>query len=220
MAATLIISFRDQASPALQQLLADVRNTKPMLTAASRGLANLLRDHFAEMDATRPNRMGWDRQHFWSDVRGTVQNPVIFADQASVSIDHVAFRQKLEGGEIVPVHGEFLTIPALDESYGKRAREFSDLKFGFAPDPETGDLRPALVAQRGTATYIQRGPRAKKYKAVAEEVGLVALFWLVRRVVQAATPGALPTEEEMLAAALAGAEEWAAAIIAQPNSNN
>jgi hypothetical protein len=219
MAGTLTFRIEDQASPDLTKLIAEVRNVVPALTAAGRGVANLLRDHFAELDASRPNRMGWERQHFWNEIRGSVNNPVVTGAGAEVSIDHVALRQKIEGGPIAPVHGQFLTLPAVEEAYGKRAREFSGLKFAIVEDPESGHMRPALVAQRGVATVISRGPRAKHYKAVAEHVGVIALFWLVRRVVQAPTEGALPEYGELNDAAYSGAEEWAAAMLGRMETN-
>jgi hypothetical protein len=217
MAATFSFSLRDGASPTLKLLINDVRNAAPAAKAAARGVANKLRDNFALLETERPNRRGFPRQHFWSQVRKSVGNPVQEGNAASVTVAHVAFRQKLEGGTIKPGPGkEYLTIPEHPDAYGKRAREFSSLQFAFVEDPNNpGTVRPALVAPRAVSTLIQFGK--KKAKAVASELGVVPLYWLVREVKQAPTPGALPTDAEMLAAALSGADEWAKNVFARIN---
>lgn len=177
--------------------------------AAGRGVANRLRDHFGRLESTQPNRRGWPRQHFWSDVRGTVSQPIDDGAMTTVGIGHVAIRQKLLGGDILPRKpGGFLTIPAHPDAYGHRAREFSNLKVAMARD-ESGRLRPALVAMRGVSTLIEPSKgKKKKWRAVGQEVALQPLFWLVRAVKQAPMPGALPTEDELAQSAVHGAEQW------------
>lgn len=217
MAGTFAFTIRDGASPTLRLLIADVRNAASASKAAARGVANKLRSHFRNLDAERPNKRGFDRLHFWSQVRRSVGNPVQVGDMASVTIAHVAFRQKLDGGTIRPGPGkQFLTIPEHPDAYGKRAREFSGLNFAYAEDPENpGTVRPALVAQRAVSTLIRFAK--KKFKAVASELGLTPMYWLVRQVTQRPTPGALPTEQELQDATLFGAEEWARNITARAN---
>lgn len=214
MAATFSVSYRDGASPGLRLLINDVKNAALAAVAGARGLANKLRDHFGELEATRPNKYGWQRLHFWAQVRKSVGNPVREGEKATVTIAHVAFRQKLEGGTIYPTGDrEFLTIPATEEAYGKRAREFAALQFEMTPDPQTGRLRPALVAQRAVSTLLQLGKRG--FKAAASNLGVLPLFWLVRSVKQAPTPGALPSDAELQQATVAGANEWARAVVAR-----
>jgi hypothetical protein len=216
MATTISISFRDGASPTLAMLLNEVRNAPLAATAAARGVANRLRSHFLQLEGERPNKMGYPRQHFWSQVRKSVGNPVMEGDFASVTISHLAFRQKLEGGTIKPGPGKkYLTIPAAAETYGKRAREFSALQFAYVEAPNNpGTVRPALIAQRAVSTLIALGTRGKKrFKAVASTLGMLPLYWLVREVKQAPTPGALPTDAELVAAALGGAEQWAQNVV-------
>lgn len=217
MSATFSFDLRDGASPTLKLLINEVRNVPAASKAAARGVANKLRDHFATLETERPNKMGYPRQHFWSQIRKSVGNPVQEGNAASVTVAHVAFRQKLEGGTIKPGPGkEYLTIPAHPDAYGKRAREFSALQFAFAEDPNNpGTVRPALIAQRAISTLIQFGK--KKAKAVASELGVLPLYWLVREVKQAPTPGALPPDEELQQAAIGGADEWAKNVFARIN---
>jgi hypothetical protein len=207
---------RDTMSSSLAGLVQDVRNATAAARAGGRGVANRLRDHFARLEQTQPNRRGFPRTHFWAGVRGSVSNPVDTASgTVGVEIAHQSIRQKVYGGEIKPGAGKkYLTIPAHWESYGKRAREFSNLQFAYVDDE--GIMRPALVAQRGTATIIERATRGKKkFKAVAEKFALTPIYWLVKRVRQSPTPGAVPSDAELQAAAMQGAEEWAAAITAR-----
>lgn len=213
---------RDTMSPSLAGLVQDMRNATAAATAGGRGVANRLRDHFALLEQTNPNRRGFPRQHFWADVRGTVTQPRETAPgTVQADVTHLAIRQKVSGGEIKPTPGhKYLTIPEHPDAYGRRARELN-LRFGMAMDPELGVLRPALVAQRGTATLIERSTRGKKkFKAIGQEIALMPIYWLVKRVKQAPMPGALPSDQDLQAAALAGAEEWAAAITARAQNEN
>lgn len=109
-----------------------------------------------------------------------------------VSINHVAFRQRLQGGTIKPVNKQFLTIPAREGAYGRRAREVRvKLKFGLAFDDRLGRWRKALVADE-VATKAKRAG---------------AWYWLVRQVNQDPDPAVLPYDElmtERVAQALAG----------------
>ena len=217
MAATFSFALKDGASPTLKLLSNEVENVPMAIKAGARGVANKLRDHFAELEAEHPNKMGWPRQHFWADVRRSVGNPVQEGDVATVTIAHFAFRQKLEGGTIRPkADKEYLTIPAHPDAYGKRAGEFTNLEFAYVENPANpGTVRPALVAMRAVSTAIEFG--RKKARAVSQELGLLPLYWLVREVTQSPMPGALPSDADLQQALISGANEWANNVFARIN---
>ena len=217
MAASFSFSLKDGASPTLKLLINDVANIPAASKAGARGVANKLRDHFAQLEADHPNKMRWPRQHFWADVRRSVGNPVQEGDVSTVTIAHFAFRQKLEGGTIRPgADKEYLTIPAHPDAYGKRAGEFTNLEFAYVENPANpGTVRPALVAMRAVSTAIEFG--RKKARAISQALDLLPLYWLVREVTQSPMPGALPPDGELLQAMLNGADEWAKNILARIN---
>lgn len=212
--------INDTSSPALRQLVLDVRNAQAIARAGGRGVANLLRDHFARLEESNPNRRGYARTHFWSKVRGTVNEPVeVNPNTVSVNITSTEIAQKVFGGEIKPKPGhKYLTLPAHPDAYGRRAREFPGLHFGFAVN-DGGFLAPALLGQRGVVTNIEQSTRGKKkFKATSTEIGETPLFWLVKRVRQTPMPGALPTEAALTRSATLGAEDWAANLTARANT--
>lgn len=214
---TLKINLAENLTASTQAMVADLRGPGT-ITAASRSLANDLRDWFGELEQTRPNKMGWPRQHFYSDVRGSVQKPVVVDPGfAEVSITHRAIRQRVEGGKIVPEKGEFLTIPARPEAYGHVAREFHNLHFGFAEN-RYGNLAPALIENLSQDVKFgrQRKDGSRKVTPGAERGGEV-FFWLVRQVYQAADPGVLPPEARVAAAVERGALEYATALADREN---
>ena len=192
-----------------------------LMRAGSRGVANETRDFYAELEQSRPNKRGWPRQHFWSAVRRSVNNPVIKSPEAAtVSIAHVGIRQRVQGGYIRPTGGKkFLTIPATAEAYGKRAREFGNLRFGFAESvPGSGNLAPALVdAGQQRVAFGRRRKDGSRAVKPGEDLSNKVFFWLVRQVYQPADPTALPSEDRLVKAGSAAANEWAQAVTDQAN---
>lgn len=119
----------------------------------------------------------------------------VAAAGVTLSVGHVAARQRLLGGTIDPVHGNYLTIPARGESYGKRAREFGQslvVLFGrngpYALAAKT-DFQRAKKSGKN-AGQLQR---AKKGESATHGQGGV-YYWLVRSVTQVGDPDVLPPE--------------------------
>ncbi|NJL18812.1 MAG: hypothetical protein HC901_00345 [Bdellovibrionaceae bacterium] len=123
---TINLNISDTANPAIAKMVAELKGPQ-FITAAAGAVRIELRDFFAGLERSRANKQGWPRQHFWADVRNTVQNPIVPDPSfATVSITDKRYRQRLEGGFIRPTPGKtFLTIPANEKAYGHRAREFA-----------------------------------------------------------------------------------------------
>ena len=138
-------------------------------------------------------------------ARATSWQPT--SDGIVVSISHPAVRQRLLGGEIKPVNGKYLTLPARESMYGKRAAEAAvELKFAIAYDDELQKYRTALIAEKAATKEVGRvrkdGTRRTK---VTAEAGVY--FWLVRSVNQRPDETVLPYDElmvERVVRALAG----------------
>lgn len=171
---------------------------------ASRGVANRVRENFDHLERTRPNKKGFPRTHLWSQFRRATQNPTaIGGGWLAVAVNHVAVAQRLFGGPIRPVNADFLTLPATAEAHGKRAREFNNLEFGIAPDPELGGaLRPALIeAQSQAVSFGRRKKDGTRTVKPGELRGGRVYYWLARMVNQRPDPAVLPTEAELVKAA-------------------
>lgn len=136
---------------------------------ATLAIAGQIRNHLFELDATRPNKLGGTRTHFYSQAAQSlhVDEGGEGARESIISVSSVGFAQRYFGGIILPRRVRYLTIPATAESYGRAARSFPDLRFAIK------EGRPALVR------------------------GDDVMYWLARRVKQRADPTVLPTPTQM-----------------------
>lgn len=126
-------------------------------------------------------------------ARGT-QQPQLEPSGVSISINQVAIAQRYFGGRITPVNAKFLAIPARTETYGKRPRQFKN-------------LRPIIFAS-GAGALVERDASISRGRGKGSEIGGGVYFWLVKSVTQPADPSVLPTEEEILDPAIAAANKF------------
>ena len=125
---------KDTATPALQRLK---RGLEPdqLLPILGRSANNAIRRNYDELEATRPNKLGGRRQHYYSGARASTSF-VVDGNSAIVSIRQVGMRIRYYGGTITAGKGvssftgqptKYLTIPVTPEAYGHRAADFPDL---------------------------------------------------------------------------------------------
>lgn len=187
MALSTSISIRDQATPDLQRMITalDQEKLKPEIGRAE---VNLFKAHFYNLNSSRANKLGGKRTHFYSQAAKSTQYHVQ-SDGVRVSVNHVGIRQRLQGGIIKPQGGKkYLTIPAISETYGKRAREFSNLVAVF-----TGPGKGMLV--EAAATKVSFGKKGAKAKG---QVGGRVFYWLVKSVNQKPDPSVVPDRQAIL----------------------
>jgi len=180
---------------------------------AAHGVGLRLKDHFQDLEQSRPNKMGWRRQHFWSGARQSI-NEQSSGTKVTLSITKPGIALHYFGGVVRPVIAEMLTIPAVEEAYGKRARERNDLQFAKRVNPKTGRLQSCLIQAEQTKVIL--GPRSKKtgkrrYKRDETKGGTV-IYWLAKKVTIKRDPSVLPTDAEMEKAAAEAVEKTLARI--------
>jgi hypothetical protein len=179
MSATTI-DIKDHASAAIQSLIEDCRqNINPTV---GRAAVTMLKDHLRGLDATRANKLGGRRTHFYnSAAKGTFYE--LQPDGVKLGINQVGIRQRYYGGTITAGKGishttgrptQFLTIPAIAEAYGQRASKFA------------GSLRISLNKERSKGALVNKA------------TGTV-YYWLVKSVTQKADPTILPTDAALSA---------------------
>ncbi len=161
----------------------------------------LFQNHFLKLPS---NKMGFPSTGLYEQFAKSTQFQT-HGDGVSITVNHGAARQRLEGGPIKPTGGKkYLTIPATAEAYGHRAGEFTNLRLSFYK--KGGELRMFLGNPQGhIATEIapkKSGKNKGKYKATASRTGLVPYFWLVKEVIQKPDRSILPTDEEIVQTAL------------------
>jgi hypothetical protein len=158
--------------------LARFYGSQTVYEAIGASVSELAVTHLARRDQAG-NKNGWPRTHFWEGIARGVRDKV---DPNGVTIVFpYPMRAKVLGATIVPVRSKYLTIPMNAEAYGKRAREFSGLKFAVVPG-----IGAALVTDTPEAVLMYR---------------------LVRRAVLPPDPHALPAEGDIAAAARRALDE-------------
>lgn len=172
MGLSIEIEVRDGATKRLGSLL-EIYDHESINQAIGFAEVELFREHLIDYNAAHPNKLGGKRTHFYSQLAQAVEFETT-GDGVRLGIDHIAARQRIEGGPIMPgVNNSFLTgqrtkyltIPARAEAHGRRASEFEDLEIVFS---KTG--RPFALARR-----VQVLKKKKKGDIV---VGGEILFWL------------------------------------------
>lgn len=178
------IDIKDSATPAVKRMLESIGGPNINKRVGEAG-ADLIRGHLEGLNSAKPNKLGGKRTNFWAQCARSTSF-VLVPEGALVSINQIGFRQRLEGGTISPRNAKFLTIPAIAEAYGKRAREFNNLRFAMIGG------KPALIeAEHSGVRFGKRGVKATL------NLGGKVYYWLARRVTQQAFPGALPTIDQM-----------------------
>lgn len=182
----------DTATPALRAL---TRGLSPenLLPVLGRSAQNAIKANFDVLEATRPNKLGGPREHYYSTARNSTRL-VVSGDTATVGIAEVGIGLRYYGGTIRAGAGtssatgqptKYLTIPATAEAYGKRASEFDALTVLWG---KNGPYALAIV-ERGSLASTIRGGRPS-----ADKVGQV-MFWLRKEVDIPADSTMLPTPE-------------------------
>jgi hypothetical protein len=195
------IIIKDDASPLIRNLRDYSARINPRIGQA---VAQLVRDH---LFAKGKNKRGYPSTGFYASAAKSTSWHLT-GNGVVVSIAKQGIRQRLEGGTIHAKPESYLTIPARSEAYGKRAREFGNLKIQFGKRKD-GSIGPvALVADKGGATKkIFQGRegagKETQYRTLPE--GMV-VYWLVKEAKQAADPSVIPTRERILQTALQTAQ--------------
>lgn len=118
------VDIRDDVSEAVKGL--SVRLAPRRIAAALGAPIQLLfQEHFMSLG---PNKNSWPSTGFWQKAARAC-NYSILADGVQVNVNHLGVLQRLKGGETKRVTTSWLTIPARQEVYGKRAREIPNLVF-------------------------------------------------------------------------------------------
>lgn len=189
---------KDTATPEMQFIQANVTPHRIAAEIGPRATRLVQRNFLTKEKAGNKNQ--WPSTHFYARAAEATNWQEGFGF-VLISVNQIGIRQRLEGGDIKPVNASMLTIPAVADAYGKRAREFSNLKFGFALDPETGKMRPALVEAQATQIKIGKIKKSgqRSIKEGTTSTGLVAIFWLLAGVHQEPDPTVLPTDDQFQA---------------------
>lgn len=183
---------KDTATPAVRALQRGL-DPDAVLPIFGRSMTNAVRANFDNLEASRPNKMGGQRTHYYSGARAGTHF-VVNGEEVIVGVQQVGIRYRYFGGTIragqnqSAVGGKptkYLTIPATPEAYGHRAAEFDDLTVLWGRD---GPYALGRVTQKTVAIADSSGA-----KTVETEV----LFWLVKSVEGSADRTLLPSNDDL-----------------------
>lgn len=193
MSATIEI-VRDGATPAVERLQVAITPDR-LATMIGAAEVRLFQEHFLHLPR---NRMGWPSTNFWAGAaKATHYQPV--SDGVVVSVAKQGVRQRWQGGTIRPVNAKYLAIPARAEAYGKRPREFSDLRLLFGK----GGQPVALVqAEQTKVSFGKKRKDGSRALQVGNMVGGLVFYWLVKASHQTGDSTVLPSKDEMRAVAV------------------
>ncbi len=183
----------ERARPPVRELTLALKNGSAN-PSIGRAVVALLRKHFLSLP---PNQRGFPTTHFWR--RAARATTFDFArDWVRVSVKQTGVRQRFRGGHIDPIRADYLTIPAIAETYGHRARDFSGLKV----------VRGSFQMYTGRMVSLALAPQDWKPDPHDSTSSAGVFFWLVRSVCQAPDPDVLPKDNEIRQTALQAAANF------------
>ena len=215
------INVTDGITNDLQRLAVEVE--APQIREAA-GLAGVeeVKAHVTKLDAERPNKLGGKRQHFFAQA---AESALWLEQGADVIIDvpePLGLRQAIQGGPIEPGEGKkYLTIPAIAEAYGHRAREFDNLRplfrrvagkveaFALAEAPQQevkikdGKVRKGALK----GMVVQRSLGGATIKTAP-----TIFFWLVKAVNQTGDGSIAPDEAAVAGRAMVAVRQYLAGL--------
>ena len=137
----------------VRKRIAGIRNaavSDGVKQVAGRAASNTIKGHLRGLDASRPNRLGGRRGHFYSKAANSTHFKVT-ANGARVSVTHTGFALRYYGGVVRPVRAKALAIPARKELYGYWPREVdADMFVLWRPGKNIG----ALVTKLGGSLRV------------------------------------------------------------------
>lgn len=168
--------------------------------ALGKRLERDLRDHFIAKNA-KPNKLGGQRENFWSGVAKATVLKSADKSGAVVVIGKREYRVHFYGGVIKPVKAKALTIPLVKEAKGLRTDTY-EKQFGVQLFSIRG--RNVLFAKstRGlpaTESLIRstRGKTRTGTSMFAPRVSLRAVYALVKSVTIPRDPEAFPQADKI-----------------------
>jgi hypothetical protein len=191
------VDIRDNVTAAMKRFEQNIAPTH-INTVIGAAEVRLFQNWFLSMPQ---NKRGWPSTGFWADAARATNYRVI-ADDVWISVNKLGVRQRYQGGEIHPTEGKYLTIPARSEAYGKRAREFDNLRLAFHRVAGTVEAYALVVAEAQEVSIGRKRKAGSRKVEGGGTVGDAVMFWLVKSVRQAADPDVLPPDNLIEATAI------------------
>lgn len=191
MSATITVNITKDTASAMLEGVSRIASHPEVKAEMARRCVELTSSHVSGLS---PNKQGWPSTGFYKAVAENVKSEDR-GDGFSVLVDHPekhgAMKQRYYGGTI-HMKDKLLTIPARQEFYGRKATDFTNLRFiMFASGAKALAVGTGGTGRVDFSTGIEHGVRGAGKKAV----GVVA-YWLKESVDQEGDKGVIPTEQQ------------------------
>jgi hypothetical protein len=197
MSIAIQINATNTAGPASRRVMS-VLKPSALNPVIGRSANNTVREHLFGLNSSRPNKLGGRRTNFYGQAARATNFKVVSDTEVVVSIPKLGIAQRFFGGTIRPKAAKYLTIPANPAAHGKRAREFSDLKFAIIPGKGPAlVLKSAIKVKRVKTKQTGRTRRDDFTSETLTTSGgeTTVMFWLRRSITQQPDPTVLPYNE-------------------------
>ena len=217
---------RDDATPAVEALLAKITNPRPVNQRMADAVNAELRDWFLQRqseprEGTPWKPASWPSSGLWRDIAAATNVQSVDESGAVIAISHPAIAQRVYGGDIVPKRGGFLAIAASAEAAAAGApREGAhpELKMVMGYNPIVGRWMWCLLAPEAGTRQVKdrrKGHDGQTRQVEDKRQPAGVWYWLVRRVRQAADPRALPSNDHLRAVAFMAAAFYLGTVTGQ-----
>lgn len=98
--------------------IAKASSTKGLMKILGRRVRNEYREHFFRLDAAKPNKKGFPRQHFWNRIGKATTLAAADEVSATVAVSDPAYTAKVYGALVKPDKAKALAIPISSRAYG------------------------------------------------------------------------------------------------------
>lgn len=112
-----LVKIQDTVTPDMRRKIALLKNKRPLLAVAGKGLEADLRAHFLEKNS-QPNKMGWAKSNFWNQIRNATALKHYDDRQATVAVADPRLATHVYGATIRPKEARMLAIPVHPSAKG------------------------------------------------------------------------------------------------------
>ena len=192
----IAIETDDQTTPVLARLKRGMKGTPNKLNSfIGRAVVGKIRDHLIRIapssHATADRLNARPTGHLERNLEAI--RPALLAEEVQIFIPIPGIRRAFEDVTIRARAGKYLTIPAIAESYGRRARSFQGLRF--------------VPFKSGAKGLVKFGP-AEVGANGKKERPMQVFYWLKEQVTQRQDRGLMPSDDALLQACESGAEDY------------
>ncbi|MCZ7593118.1 MAG: hypothetical protein M5U15_13715 [Kiritimatiellae bacterium] len=176
------VNITDTLTPHHRRVMSTLSSTRPLMARLGKTAEVIIKNRFEDQNR-RPNKRGWPKKNFWTQVKRSTALNSVSEREATVAISDPRFALQYHGGTVSAKRSRFLAVPLTAAAYA-------------AGSPREGNTPNLFVlkSRSGRGAYLAEAePFAWR--------GTVRLWYALKRAVNVPrNPDALPPEGDIAAA--------------------